>query len=96
MARLDQRLSEEDLLRRIRSEYLEMPGLSLTRAQAQRLWALDECTCLKLLQRLVDAHFLQRNAKGQYGRPGDSIVRRVRIRMARTEIDLERWEQRSG
>jgi hypothetical protein len=29
----------------IRSEYLELPGLSLTKIQAQRLWGLDQATC---------------------------------------------------
>ena len=31
-----------ELLGRIRGEYLEMPGLKLTLAQAQRLWGLDQ------------------------------------------------------
>src|SRR5262245_7291557 len=35
----------ESLLRRIEGEYLEMPGLQLTREQAQRLWVLDCDTC---------------------------------------------------
>jgi hypothetical protein len=29
----------EDALRRVKGEYLDMPGLRLTLAQAQRLWA---------------------------------------------------------
>ena len=32
------------LVHRVRGEFLEMPGLRLTRAQAQRLWGLDEET----------------------------------------------------
>src|SRR5688572_20900769 len=35
----------DQMLHRIFSEYLEMPGLRLTRRQAQRLWGLDEETC---------------------------------------------------
>ena len=42
---------DEGLLRRIRSEFLEMPGLRLSREQAQRLWALDAATCDRVLER---------------------------------------------
>ena len=31
----------EDVLRRVQGEFLEMPGLRLTEAQARRLWNLD-------------------------------------------------------
>lgn len=48
------------LLDRIRSEYLEMPGLTLTPAQARRLWNLDESICEQLLLALVDCGFLRR------------------------------------
>jgi hypothetical protein len=43
---------------RARAEFLEMPGLKLTPAQAQRLWALDRALCDAVLAALVDAHFL--------------------------------------
>ena len=33
------------LLLRIEGEYREMPGLSLTVSQAERLWGLDSSTC---------------------------------------------------
>jgi len=54
----------DDLLRRVQAEFLEMPGLSLTRAQARRLWALDDTLCEAVLSALVDARFLvqSRNA----------------------------------
>ena len=35
----------EQVLHRIYSEYLEMPGMRLTRPQAQRLWGLEEQSC---------------------------------------------------
>ena len=47
----------------IRAEYLEMPGLSLTRLQAQRLWGLDLSACEVLLKTLESDHFLHRTAK---------------------------------
>ena len=57
-----------ELLCRIRGEYLEMPGLSLTLRGAQRLWALDSITCLQLFSNLVDQGFLRRRADGTYVR----------------------------
>ncbi len=52
----------------VRSEYLEMPGLRLTLAQAQRLWGLDRARAETLLSALVDTAFLKRDAKGMYSR----------------------------
>jgi hypothetical protein len=50
----------------IQTEYLEMPGLSLTRAQAQRLWGLDEPMCQDLLDALVAARFLRQTPRRTY------------------------------
>ena len=41
--------SFEYLARRVRNEYLEMPGLSLTLGQAQRMWQLRRTECETLL-----------------------------------------------
>ena len=48
----DPRVTPE-LLARIRAEYREMPGLSLTPAQAARLWGLTPGVCAGVLQALV-------------------------------------------
>lgn len=53
---------------RIRAEYLEVPGLSLTRRQAKRLWRLDDLVCDCVLQALVDSRFLRRTPTGSYVR----------------------------
>jgi len=58
----------DDLLQRVRGEYLEMPGLRLTKDQASRLWGLDRVTCEKLLYELLDARFLARTRDGRYRR----------------------------
>lgn len=59
------------VLNRIRAEYTEMPGLSLNRAQAQRLFAVDPETCSRLLDTLVEEGFLCRTDRGTYVRlPG--------------------------
>ena len=52
----------------IRREYLELPGLSLTTAQVQRLWNLDRNTCQGLLDVLVRDKFLRQTADAQYVR----------------------------
>lgn len=56
----------EDVLRRVRAEYLEMPGLRLTKAQAQRLWGLDPRTCEKLLSALTETRFLSQTRDGAF------------------------------
>jgi len=48
----------ESILRRVRAEFLEMPGLKLTVAQAQRLWGMDRSTCEALIEHLTTARFL--------------------------------------
>ena len=59
---------QDDALRRIRGEYLEMPGLRLTTAQAQRLWNLDRRTCEELLGNLVTTRFLSKTRDGSFVR----------------------------
>ena len=58
----------DDVLRRVQGEYIEMPGLRLTTAQAQRLWGLDRTACDTLLRALVDAKFLFRTRDGAFVR----------------------------
>jgi hypothetical protein len=75
----------EQLLRRVRGEYLEMPGLKLTCLQAQRLWAMDEQTCVEILTSLTEARFLQQQHDGTYARLVDGPVAFPAPRMARAE-----------
>ena len=58
----------ESVLPRIRAEYLEMPGLRLTTAQAQRLWGLDSTACEAILATLRKARFLRRLEDGTFVR----------------------------
>ena len=55
---------------RIRAEYLEMPGLSLTRAQMRRLWPIDAMLCDAVVNGLVASGFLE-------CRPGYTYARRT-------------------
>ncbi len=56
----------DEIVRRAQAEYLEMPGLRLTSAQAQRLWGLDRRTCDDLLSTLTRSHFLARTRDGAF------------------------------
>ena len=57
-----------DWLQLIQSEYSEMPGLHLSKRQAQRLWNLDPGSCDLIFGALEASHFLRRT-------PNDSYVR---------------------
>ena len=72
---------------RIYGEYLEMPGLRLTCAQAQRLWGLDSNTCTGALLSLVDAGFLRCTSAGEYVRLTDGSPVRPAFRMAKAGLD---------
>jgi hypothetical protein len=58
----------QEVVRRVRGEYLEMPGLRLTAEQAQRLWRLDQRACDAVLGALVQARFLARTRDGAFVR----------------------------
>jgi hypothetical protein len=58
-----------EFVHRVWSEFLEMPGLSLTFTQACRLWAVDERACGHVLRDLVAEGFLAVSARGHYVRP---------------------------
>jgi len=62
MERLD--TPTEDTIRRVRAEFLEMPGLKLTVPQAQRLWGVDRKTCEGLIEELMASRFLSRTRDG--------------------------------
>ena len=55
-------------LRRVRADYLEVPGMHLTKAEIQRMWGLDAQTCDALVCRLVESRFLRLTLSNQYGR----------------------------
>ena len=57
-----------DVLRRVRAEYDEMPGLHLTDKQAARLWACDAESCRAVLAELEAAGFLIRTREGAFAR----------------------------
>ena len=59
------------MLTRIHAEYLEMPGLRLTREQAQRLCGVEQALCQRVLDILVEIKFLCIKPNGMYARVTD-------------------------
>ena len=76
---------------RVRGEFREMPGLTLTLAQAGRLWSLDASTCSEVLSQLVEGGFLSRRADGAFCRASDLAARP--LRMAKAGIELVNMDQ---
>jgi hypothetical protein len=57
-----------DLARLMRMEYSEMPDLSLTRWQAQRLWSASREDCERALALLLASGFLRETTEGRFVR----------------------------
>jgi hypothetical protein len=82
---------------RIRGEFREMPGLTLTVAQARRLWNVDLPTCTEVLLQLVDAGFLCCKADGTYGRASDLSARPLRMAKAGIQfLEIDHSGRRVG
>jgi len=50
----------------VQSEYREMPGLQLTKAQMQRFLGIDVMTCDVVIDKLERQRFLRRTRKNLY------------------------------
>jgi hypothetical protein len=78
--RTSEQLPAVDTLRAmVEAEYREMPGLSLTIAQACRLWAIDSCRCMRVLTALTQSGFLRLDDDGHYRRASDADVSSWRL-----------------
>ncbi len=64
----------DQMVNRVRSEFLEMPGLKLTVWQAQRLWGVDRPTCEAVIEELTETHFLARTRDGAVVRRASTSV----------------------
>ena len=79
----------ERVLQRIRSEFLEMPGMRRTLPQAQRLWGWDRPTCEVALRHLVDTRFLVR-VGDLYSRLGEGVADSFPpVRMAKADLQVQ-------
>jgi DNA-binding IclR family transcriptional regulator len=63
------------IMQRVRTEYEEMPGLSVTVAQASRLWNIDTPTAREVLNAMVDVGYLSAGPRGFTLRAFDSTTR---------------------
>ena len=83
-----EQIREDEVLRRVQGEFLEMPGLRLTHAQARRLWGLDAASCEALLDALVDAKFLFRTRDGAFMRVEHAAPLKITsaVSRARTKV----------
>lgn len=88
--------SNDSIRRRICGEYLEMPGLRLTCAQAERLWGLDHQTCRAILDTLIGDGFLQQRPDGRYSRITDGAFVFPPARMAKVTGIAASWRLSSN
>ena len=70
------------IIPRIRTEYGHWPRLSLTVAQAARLWSADEYTCQAAFRALVRVGFLAQREDGRFVRRDQSSWRSERWPLA--------------
>jgi len=63
-------MSFANIVDRVQSEFIEMPGLELTLPQAVRLWSLGADDCRSVIDALVDAGFLRWTARRTIVRTG--------------------------
>ena len=77
------------MLTRLRAEYLDMPGLRLTVAQARRLCGVERALCQRMLDALVDEKFLCVKADGAYARVPDGGDDTSRPRPAKANLRSE-------
>lgn len=70
---------------RVRAEFVEMPGMQLTLAQASRLWNLGADDCRSVIDALVDTGFLRWTAQRTVVRTAASVPA-----MARSNVLVRR------
>ena len=69
----------DDVVNRLRAEFLEMPGLRLTSGQVQRLCGVEKTLCQLGLDSLVATKFLYVKTDGVYARITDGEVSHPRV-----------------
>ena len=57
-------MSESAVIKRVRAEFEEMPGMTLTVPQASRLFGLDEEVCRTVVEELVSSDYLRKTDSG--------------------------------
>jgi hypothetical protein len=64
----------QEVLNRLRAEYLEMPGLRLKPEQVQRLCGVERTMCQLALDSLLESKFLCVKSDGHYARLTDGTI----------------------
>jgi hypothetical protein len=75
----------QDVITRLRTEFLEMPGLRLKSEQVQRLCGVERTMCQTMLDVLVDEKFLCVKPDGRYARLRDGAELR-QLHPARADL----------
>jgi hypothetical protein len=84
------------VIERLRSEFLEMPGLRLTAKQVERLCGVEQTICQAVLNALVEVEFLRLNSDGTYARLVDGgIARPHHAKAEHRAAPTERGEHRT-
>ena len=76
----------QEILERVRSEYLEMPGMRLTPRQLQRLCGIGPALCDALLESMVNSRFLTAKADGTYARATEGLPQPRMAKISRQEV----------
>ena len=61
-------MNVEAVTQRVRAEFEEMPGLTLTEHQAAKLFGIEQKVCRDVIDRLVDAAYLEKTRSGSVKR----------------------------
>jgi hypothetical protein len=77
----------QNVVDRLRGEYLEMPGLVLKPEQVQRLCGIERTVCQLVLDALLDEKFLRMRPDGHYARLAEGHVSRPRMAKADLKAD---------
>jgi hypothetical protein len=78
----------QDVVQRVRGEYLEMPGLRLKAEQVQRLCGIERTVCQIVLDTLVTSKFLYMKPDGHYVRVTEGLFSRPDAAKADLRTDL--------
>jgi hypothetical protein len=81
---------------RLHAEYLEMPGMQLTPAQAQRLCGIGPDACRAVLNEMVDADFLYVRQDGTYARLTDTALRMKKAELRSRTLSRPRGTAQSA
>lgn len=61
-------MNVDAIAQRVRAEFEEMPGMTLTMPQASRLFGLDHDVCRAVVERLVGSAYLRWTRAGVFAR----------------------------